>query len=148
MNATGVTEEASPPGLATGAPIGGPHLGLFVRDPDAVSGWWCLTLGFVPADDAGVETDDDETGMPRAMVRHPDSGLMVGFRRRPDGRGRRDAGRISLRVASQNALDDWAAHLDELGVAHTEVRETGVELFLSLRGPDGIELELWWPRPC
>lgn len=141
MNGTVVTEEAGLSALATGLPVGGPHLGLLARDPYSVADWWCRTLGFVPAEWA---VRDDDTVPSEVLVRHPDSGLVVGF---TAGTAGSQPGQVSLRVASREALEDWACHLDELEVSRTEVRDNGLELFLSLIGPDGIGLELWWPRP-
>jgi catechol-2,3-dioxygenase len=53
-----------------------------------------------------------------------------------------------LRVGSSAALAEWAAHLRRLGVPHSAVQDNGQEQFLSLLGPDGIGIELWWPRPA
>jgi glyoxylase I family protein len=145
MSGAGVTEGAASPALAVRTPAGGPHIALTVRDPRAVAAWWCRTLGFVELN--GVSQRLEAGPTPRTLVRHPDSGLIIGFRQPPTGSRTGPAGRISLRVASRSALDDWAAHLDELGVAHSAVRDNGSALYLSLVAPDGIGLELWWPRP-
>lgn len=80
------------------------------------------------------------------MVRHPASGLVVGFQRRPAGLSPGPFGYVSLRVASERALRDWAEHLDQMGVGHSTVWGTAEERYLSFTAPDGIGVELWWVR--
>lgn len=50
---------------------------------------------------------------------------------------------LSLAVDGPAAIDDAVAVLDELGVAHGEVKDLGRALVLELRDPDGIALELY-----
>ena len=40
---------------------------------------------------------------------------------------------------------DWAARLDELGVAHGDIVDAGYGSGLSFRDPDNIALELFAP---
>jgi catechol 2,3-dioxygenase-like lactoylglutathione lyase family enzyme len=140
------------PGDGEPAPTAGvPHIALAVRDTVASADWWCRTFGFVSTEQADPADLPDRPASPTArrkvVVRHPDSGLVLGFqqRGRDSGRGRFEY--LSLRVASERALGDWAAHLHRLGIPHSSVRDTGDEQYLSLTAPDGIGLELWWSRP-
>jgi glyoxylase I family protein len=121
-----------------------PHIALTVGDTSASAAWWCRTFGFESAEPPAQPTSP---ARPRVVIRHPESGLVLGFKQRPEParRGRFDY--LSLRVASERALGDWAAHLHQLGIPHSSVRDTGDEQFLSLTAPDGIGLELWWSRP-
>jgi catechol-2,3-dioxygenase len=145
-----VRGEAEP---APGAGV--PHIALVVRDTVASADWWCRTFGFVSTEQPDQAGGPDRPASPakrrKVVVRHPDSGLVLGFRQRARDSGR-DSGRgrfeyLSLRVASERALGDWAAHLHRLGIPHSSVRDTGDEQYLSLTAPDGIGLELWWSRP-
>jgi catechol 2,3-dioxygenase-like lactoylglutathione lyase family enzyme len=145
-----VRGEAEP---APGAGV--PHIALVVRDTVASADWWCRTFGFVSTEQPDQAGGPDLPASPatrrKVVVRHPDSGLVLGFRQRARDSGR-DSGRgrfeyLSLRVASERALGDWAAHLHRLGIPHSSVRDTGDEQYLSLTAPDGIGLELWWSRP-
>lgn len=120
-----------------------PHIALAVGDAFASAAWWCRTFGFESAEQSGSFAP----ARPRVIIRHPDSGLVLGFRQRPEQVRRRRFEYLSLRVASERALGDWAAHLHRLGIPHSSVRDTGDEQFLSLTAPDGIGLELWWSRP-
>jgi catechol-2,3-dioxygenase len=121
-----------------------PHIALAVGDASASAAWWCRTFGFESAEQAGQQAS--APARPRVVIRHPDSGLVLGFRQRPE-QGRRRFEYLSLRVASERALGDWAEHLHRLGIPHSSVRDAGDEQFLSLTAPDGIGLELWWSRP-
>jgi catechol 2,3-dioxygenase-like lactoylglutathione lyase family enzyme len=138
---TSVVDEATAPESLSGDRVGGPHISLMVQDTLQTARWWCRTLGFVLVE----RHDEPRAGRPWILLRHPDSGLVVGLRPRRGEPGHPPY--LSLRVESRQALDDWAAHLRRLGVPHSAVRDNGDEQFLSLLGPDGIGLELWWPRP-
>jgi glyoxylase I family protein len=129
---TAVAGRPGPPSSSAG-----PHVWLAVTDPGRAAGWWCRTLGFEP----------EPAARPDVLVRHPDSGLSLGFRRPDADHPVAAPGRLALRVASRSALHDWADHLDELGVEHTPIRDRGIDASLTLAGPDGTGIELWWPRP-
>jgi catechol 2,3-dioxygenase-like lactoylglutathione lyase family enzyme len=119
-----------------------PHIALAVQDTSASAAWWCRTFGFESA-----EQSTAVPARPRVVIRHPESGLVLGFRQRPEPGRRGRFEYLSLRVASERALGDWAEHLLRLGIPHSSVRDTGDEQFLSLTAPDGVGLELWWSRP-
>jgi glyoxylase I family protein len=53
---------------------------------------------------------------------------------------------LSLSVDSRADLDAAAAHLDELGIAHGDVRPIGAGWILEFRDPDNIALELLAPK--
>ncbi|MDT7598295.1 MAG: glyoxylase family protein [Pseudonocardiales bacterium] len=152
---TAVGETAVGPavrGEAEPAPAAGvPHIALVVRDTVASADWWCRTFGFVSTEQPNQAGGPDRPASPatprKVVVRHPDSGLVLGFRQRARDSGRGRFEYLSLRVASERALGDWAAHLHRLGIPHSSVRDTGDEQYLSLTAPDGIGLELWWSRP-
>lgn len=123
------------------AAIGAPHLSLRVGDPVTTAAWWCRTLGFELADPLGGPLSTRSA----IVVRHPDSGLVL--RLRPGGVVFDPWAFLSLRVDSRQALVEWATHLRRFGVAHSSVRDNGDEHSLTLIGPEGIGLELWWRRP-
>lgn len=50
---------------------------------------------------------------------------------------------VAFAVPDRSSLDQWAARLDELGVAHSGVQaNAGFGHLIVLRDPDGIQLEL------
>ncbi|GAC1395217.1 MAG: VOC family protein [Mycobacterium sp.] len=53
---------------------------------------------------------------------------------------------VAFRVTSRDELDDAAAHLDDLGVAHEPVKDIGPSYILEFRDPDNIALELTAPK--
>jgi glyoxylase I family protein len=53
---------------------------------------------------------------------------------------------LAFNVASRAELDDAAALLDGLDVAHEEVKDIGTGWILEFRDPDGIALELFAPK--
>jgi glyoxylase I family protein len=52
---------------------------------------------------------------------------------------------IAFGCASRDELAEWAARLDELGVAHGEIVDASYGSGLSFRDPDNIALELFAP---
>ena len=53
---------------------------------------------------------------------------------------------LAFRLASKSELDNAAAHLDSLGVAHEPIKDIGVMYILEFRDPDNIALELVAPK--
>jgi catechol 2,3-dioxygenase-like lactoylglutathione lyase family enzyme len=52
---------------------------------------------------------------------------------------------VAFGCASRRELDEWARRLDELGIAHGEIKDATYGSGLSFRDPDGIALELFAP---
>jgi glyoxylase I family protein len=50
---------------------------------------------------------------------------------------------FAFKIADEDELKSWIAHLDEIGVAHSPVRELDLGKFVSFEDPDGIQFELW-----
>ncbi|CDP89991.1 MULTISPECIES: VOC family protein [Mycolicibacterium] len=74
---------------------------------------------------------------------------LVGLR--PVGRDAFDENRTGLdhlafRLKNIAELDDAAAHLDGLGIAHEPVKDIGPSFILEFRDPDNIALELTAPK--
>ena len=53
---------------------------------------------------------------------------------------------IAFRLSSKAELDAAAAHLDEVGVRHEQVKDIGPSYILEFRDPDNIALELTAPK--
>ena len=78
---------------------------------------------------------------------HP-SGLSVGLVAH-DGAGNdpfdeRLAGldHLAFNVTDRAALENWARHLDQLGVTHSAIKEENGGPLITLRDPNSIQLEL------
>lgn len=50
---------------------------------------------------------------------------------------------VSFTLASRADLDAAVARLDELGVAHSGIKDIGLGCLLEFRDPDNIALEFW-----
>lgn len=109
------------------------HFELHVSDLDASTLWYTTTIGL-----AHLRTQPG-----RFSILQPTGG---GFRlaltpgRPPDAHG--EIGHIALAVDSRESLEDWAAHLDEIGVDHPVIKENSTGYSLDLVDPDGHEIEL------
>jgi catechol 2,3-dioxygenase-like lactoylglutathione lyase family enzyme len=134
----GAVESASP------QPPGSPHLALSVSNATDSADWWCRTFGFRP----GAPPDHARSpARITEVVRHPDTGLVLSFRQHAEASGRGRFEYVSLRVTSEQALGEWAAHLDRLAIPHSSVWGNGTARYLSFTAPDGVGLELWCTRP-
>ena len=52
---------------------------------------------------------------------------------------------VAFGVADRGELEKWARRLDELGIAHGQIKDASYGSGLSLRDPDGIALEFFAP---
>lgn len=145
---TTVTEN---PRSARAAPqlAGLQHVGLTVRDVVASEAWYTTVLGLVRA---FVEPHATGDGHAVVMTR-PSTGLFVGLEHHPDADKDRFSPRrtgldhLAVQVPSREGIDEWAAHLDAIGVEHDPVverNEPGQIALVLVRDPDGIPIELFW----
>ncbi|HET9728763.1 MAG TPA: VOC family protein [Acidimicrobiia bacterium] len=52
---------------------------------------------------------------------------------------------VSFGVANRTELEKWATRLDELGIAHSSIKDASYGSGISFRDPDNIALELFCP---
>jgi glyoxylase I family protein len=52
---------------------------------------------------------------------------------------------VSFGVADRAELETWARRLDELGIAHGDIKDASYGSGVSFRDPDGITLEFFAP---
>ena len=120
------------------------HVALTVTDLAASEAWYTKVLGVKPV-------LDEDTGPFRHIVYSlgntvlglhgfPDLASTEPFNERKPG-----LDHIAFSVASRNELAEWAARLDELGVAHGDIVDAGYGSGLSFRDPDNIALEFFAP---
>jgi glyoxylase I family protein len=72
-------------------------------------------------------------------IQHP------GEDRQPFDERRPGLDHLALHVPEQLELEDWARHLDELGIEHSGVKRVPYEDVITLRDPH-IQLEICWPN--
>ncbi len=124
---------------------GASHVALTVRDLETSTAWYREVFGW----QAMRRLSEHEAGSPRVLLFDPESRFVVAICQpegdRDDRFDHRRVGldHLALAVADEDALQSWRHHLDELGVAHSPIREFGPARFLTCEDPDGIQIELW-----
>jgi catechol 2,3-dioxygenase-like lactoylglutathione lyase family enzyme len=120
------------------------HVAVTVTDLDVSEAWYTNVLGVKPV-------LDEDTGPFRHIV-YLLGGTMLGLHGFPDlnskdpfDERRPGLDHISFGCGSRAELVEWAARLDELGVAHGGIVDAGYGSGLSFRDPDNIALELFAP---
>ena len=120
------------------------HVAVTVTDLAASEAWYTKVLGVEPA-------LDEDTGPFRHIV-YPVGGTLLGLHGFPDlvtdapfDERRPGLDHIAFGCANRDELVQWAARLDELGVAHGGIVDAGYGSGLSFRDPDNIALELFCP---
>jgi glyoxylase I family protein len=120
------------------------HVAVTVTDLAASEAWYTKVLGVKPV-------LDEDTGPFRHVVYllgntalglhgFPDLASTAPFNERMPG-----LDHLAFGVASRDELAEWAARLDELGVAHSDIVDARYGSGLSFRDPDNIALELFAP---
>jgi glyoxylase I family protein len=120
------------------------HVAVTVTDLAASEAWYTKVLGVRPV-------LDEDTGPFRHIV-YPVGSTLFGLHGFPDlvstepfNERRPGLDHIAFGVASRDELVEWAARLDELGVAHGGIVDASYGSGLSFRDPDNIALELFAP---
>ena len=125
-------------------PIG--HVVLTVRDLSVSVPWYEALLEAKPVLDEDTDPDLHHT----VYLLGNDTLLSLHQHGTPAPEGGFSEFRVGLDhvafgVADRDELEKWARRLDELGVAHGEIKDAGYGSGLSFRDPDGIALELFAP---
>jgi glyoxylase I family protein len=120
------------------------HVAVTVTDLSVSEAWYTRVLGVEPV-------LDEDTGPFRHIV-YQVGNTLLGLHGFPDLTSKepfneRTPGldHIAFGCASRAELVEWAARLDELGVAHGEIVDAGYGSGLAFRDPDNIALELFAP---
>jgi glyoxylase I family protein len=120
------------------------HVAVTVSDLAASEAWYTEVLGTEPV-------LDEDTGPFRHIV-YALGGTLLGLHGFPDLASKepfseRTPGldHVAFGCASRDELVEWAARLDELGVAHGGIVDAPYGSGLSFRDPDNIALELFAP---
>jgi glyoxylase I family protein len=120
------------------------HVAVTVTDLSVSEAWYTRVLGVEPV-------LDEDTGPFRHIVYQVGNTLLGlhGFpdltSKEPFNERKPGLDHISFGCASRAELVEWAARLDELGVAHGEIVDAGYGSGLAFRDPDNIALELFAP---
>jgi glyoxylase I family protein len=131
-----VTISATMPAIA--------HVAVTVTNIDVSREWYTRVLGVKPV-------LDEDTG-PFHHVVYQVGNTLLGLHSFPDlvsevtfDERRPGLDHIAFGCSSRDELVEWAARLDEMGIAHGGVIDAGYGSGLSFRDPDNIALELFAP---
>jgi catechol 2,3-dioxygenase-like lactoylglutathione lyase family enzyme len=118
------------------------HIALTVTSVDESFAWYEKVLGVQKI------MDDKGDGYERAVtITGP---LIIGFTKheKTDPSDRFSEFRVGMdhvgfACADKAAVEEWAAHLDSLGIAHSGVIDSGYGFHVNLRDPDNNALEFF-----
>lgn len=118
------------------------HIDLTVTDGDRSARWWNEVLGFTLIATMArrgfrVWSLNHPSGIPLGLVVH-DEGLGGSFDERTVG-----LDHFALKVRDRSTLEEWASHLERLGVPNSGIQEENGGPLISFRDPDNILIELW-----
>ena len=126
------------------------HFSPTVSDVEASAAWYQQVFGMTRVPVPFPHHDREDTGY-AVLLMDPRSGLAIGLHHHesnkgePFAEGSNGLDHIGFAVTARADLDTWAAWLDTLDVAHTEVRDIVEPVPFStlvFRDPDNIQLEL------
>lgn len=119
------------------------HVSFSVRDRDASVAFYGDVLGFKTL------AVTDRPDWRQTIMVHP-TGMCVAFQQHTGNSGEvfdyaaTGLDHFGFGVGSAEELAEWIGRFEELGVAHSPVRETKLGPFVSFEDPDGIQLELFY----
>lgn len=124
-------------------PEGFHHLTLTVTDLGRSVTWYQAVLNIEKAADRAGD------GWTRALLRAP-NGFMIGLTEHTSSRAGASfdptavgLDHLSISCTGRDAVEAWAAHLDQLGVEHSGVIDAAVGSLLVVKDPDGIPVEFF-----
>jgi catechol 2,3-dioxygenase-like lactoylglutathione lyase family enzyme len=141
-----LTKTASVPAIT-----GRLEVNLSVRDPQRSAAWYAGVLGMQQRYDFA----SPDGRMRYICLVEPGSGLVLCLVGHADNPGeefsefRTGLDHLEFLVERRDDLREWAERLDELGIAHSGVKELDYtpNAMLTFRDPDNIQLEFFWRAP-
>lgn len=130
------------------------HVRLTVRDIDVSRAFYDSVFGFDVAYELPADADDatrEQLGFLYGGVIYQFGGGLLGLRPVAPGHDefhedRTGLDHVSFAVADVAALHAAVSVLDDLGIAHEDIKDLGVMSILEFRDPDNIALELTAPN--
>jgi glyoxylase I family protein len=122
------------------------HIALTVRDLSVSAPWYAALFGSPPVIDE--DTDPDMHHTVHLMANDTLIGLHQHGTPAPVevfSEYRVGLDHVAFGCATRTELEKWGTRLDELGIAHGEIKDAGYGSALSFRDPDGIALEFFAP---
>jgi catechol-2,3-dioxygenase len=122
------------------------HIAVTVTDLKRSTEWYSALFDSQP-----VLDEDEETGGFHHTVYAIGGGQLFGLHTHPRATGDKFSelqtglDHVSFSCRDRNELLDWAARLEQLGIAHGGVVDAHYGSGVSFRDPDGIALEFFAP---
>ena len=124
------------------------YVGLSVRDVRRSAAWYEQVMGF-QREYENVGASRWKAAWDEVLLRHPDSGLLLGLLHHPRNTGapfsefRTGLDHLEFEVENPEALDAWRGRLDEFGIRHSGNRPH----IVTFRDRDNIQLEFFYRVP-
>ena len=122
------------------------HVAVTVRDLTVSIPWYGAVFGAEPVLDEDTDPDFHHTvyllgnGTLFGLHQHQHSAPAERF-----SEFRVGLDHVAFGCADRGELEKWACRLDELGIAHGEIKDAAYGSGVSFRDPDGIALEFFAP---
>jgi glyoxylase I family protein len=132
---------------------GSNHVSLAVTDVARSAEWYQRVFSAVVV--ADERTTPAATSRPlryRGLFHIETMTNLVGLVQRPEGdhspfdERRIGLDHLALHVPERPDLEAWVRHLDQLGVAHSDIKSVDYADAVTFRDPDNIQLEVFWPN--
>ncbi len=120
------------------------HTSFSVRDAEASARWWREVIGF---QDLEPVHGDGWSGM---VLLHPATATVLEVQQHDTNQGesfdpaRTGFDHLGFLVDDPAQLDEWQAHLEQLGVTFTPVVHREYGSVLTFKDPDGIQFEMFY----
>ena len=122
------------------------HIALTVRDLSVSGPWYAALFGVDPVIDEDTEPSFHHT------VWVVGTETMIGLHQHATpapveafSEYRVGLDHVAFAVSSRAEIEKWAARLDELDIAHGDIKDAHYGSGLAFRDPDGIALEFFAP---
>lgn len=124
------------------------HVSLSVTDAEKTAAWWKEVFGL--RDVVRLPHHDGWFGIILELT----EAMTIEFQQHDANAGeafdpvRTGFDHLALAVDSRDALLDWQAHFETLGVVHTPVADREYGSVLTFKDPDRIQFELFYLDPA
>lgn len=119
------------------------HVSLTVSDAERSAAWYVEILGFV------VVRQVQNERFERVILVHSDSKVALGLTHHrlvedetTFSEHRLGMDHVAFTTDSHQELKAWKRRFEQLGVAHSEIKENAAGALITLRDPDNIQLEI------
>ena len=129
--------------------LGISHIDLTVSDCDRSAQWWQDVMGFTLVNQVHEPTFECRSlihpfGVAVTVMTHTATVDLGAFDERRVG-----LDHLAFQITDPDELQHWVTHLDELGVPHSGIIDTGYGPTVVLRDSDNMQLELYiHPNPA